>query len=73
LIRLRRFDNINELRGEVDAIINAANTTVTFGGGISGAIGAAARQVANINNEAREYINRFNRIIRGEERAIPAA
>ena len=72
-IRLRRFNNINELGGEVDAIINAANTTVTFGGGISGDIGAATGRAGNITNEARGHIGRFNRLIRGEERRIPDA
>lgn len=71
-INLVRFDYINELNGQVDAIVNAANTNVNFGGGISGAIGRATGDAVNINDEARGYINDFNRIIDGEELASEA-
>jgi hypothetical protein len=72
-IHLIRFDNIADLGNadqDINLLVNAANTTVTFGGGISGAIGAATKDVDNINAEAQGYIDEFNRRIKAEEEEI---
>lgn len=42
-----------------EAIINAANMEVTFGGGLSGAIGSATKEAAEINRQARELIRKY--------------
>ena len=44
-------------------IVNAANMEVRFGAGISNIIGNATGQRANINNEAKNHIDEFNRRI----------
>ena len=42
------------------AIVNAANMEVTFGNGISGAIGNATGSIEQINQEARSLVGAFN-------------
>ena len=41
-IVLRKFDLLTELDGEVEVIVNAANTQCVLRGGIAGAIARAA-------------------------------
>jgi len=48
----------------IDAIVNAANTQVQFGDGISRAISNATGQRNQINHEAIVHINNFNERIR---------
>ena len=42
-----------------DVIVNAANMEVTFGGGMSGRIGAATHDIPNINKEAHAEVTAF--------------
>jgi len=57
----------------IEAVVNAANTNVTFGGGISGAIGTATGEADNINQEARKHIDEFNKIIGTRNNALNEA
>lgn len=68
-IDFQEFTNITDLLGfatRIDAIVNAANTQVQFGGGISRAIGNATGQRNQIDHEAGDCINSFNERIRTE-------
>lgn len=47
------------------AIVNAANTEVIFGGGISGAIGRETRSESEINAEAQSIIQRLSHQVNG--------
>lgn len=81
-----RLDGVDVARGDINqftthncsTIVNAANIEVSFGGGISGAIGNATGRGAGINAEALGYINQFNDRVReadeagGPEGGIPA-
>lgn len=44
-------------------IVNAANATVTFGSGVSGAIGAATGKATQINQAASQVIQNFNQAL----------
>ena len=62
-IDFQEYTDVEELLGlhtRIDAIVNAANTNVIFGDGISGAIGNATGRRAEIDAEAQGLINEFN-------------
>jgi len=65
-IKFEEFNDIKDLLAHVDrieAVVNATNTKVTFGDGISGAIGKATGQAGDINREARKLIDEFNKVV----------
>jgi O-acetyl-ADP-ribose deacetylase (regulator of RNase III) len=59
-VRVVRTSILNFDVHQCTAIVNAANTEVAFGGGISGVIGNATRMGAEIDRQAQELISQFN-------------